>query len=91
MIPSSRSSSSNKEVDLESSRSVSNAETLAGVLHEIAVKCGTKVAGTCIGIECICACYKLHKKILYILFSFPFLVGGVQASFGCQHRTAIFC
>ncbi|KAH7545969.1 RNA polymerase II C-terminal domain phosphatase-like 1 [Ziziphus jujuba] len=42
-IPLSRSSSSNKEVDFESSRAVSIAETPAGALHEIAMKCGTKV------------------------------------------------
>lgn len=42
-IPLGRSSSSSRDVDFESGRGVSNAETPAGVLHDIAMKCGTKV------------------------------------------------
>ncbi|XP_050370211.1 RNA polymerase II C-terminal domain phosphatase-like 1 isoform X2 [Argentina anserina] len=38
-----RSSSSNRDFDFESGRPVSNAETPASVLQEIAMKCGTKV------------------------------------------------
>lgn len=39
----SRSSSSNREADFDSGPAVSNAETPAGVLQEIGMKCGTKV------------------------------------------------
>ena len=39
----SRSSSSNREADFDSGPSVSNAESPAGVLQEIGMKCGTKV------------------------------------------------
>ncbi|GMY37319.1 RNA polymerase II C-terminal domain phosphatase-like 1 [Fagus crenata] len=39
----SRSSSSTRDVDFESGRGISNAETTAGVLQDIAMKCGTKV------------------------------------------------
>lgn len=42
-IPLSRSSSSNRDVDFESGRAISNAETPTGVLQEIAMKCGAKV------------------------------------------------
>ncbi|XP_042941676.1 RNA polymerase II C-terminal domain phosphatase-like 1 isoform X2 [Carya illinoinensis] len=42
-IPLSRPSSSNRDFDFESGRGVSNAETPAGVLQDIAMKCGTKV------------------------------------------------
>ncbi|XP_004293503.1 PREDICTED: RNA polymerase II C-terminal domain phosphatase-like 1 isoform X1 [Fragaria vesca subsp. vesca] len=41
--PLNRSSSSNRDFDYESGRAISNAETPAGVLQEIAMKCGTKV------------------------------------------------
>ena len=41
----SRSSSSTRDVDFESGRGISNAETTAGVLQDIAMKCGTKVIG----------------------------------------------
>lgn len=44
-IPFSRSSSSNRDLDFESGRGVSNAETSTVVLQEIAMKCGTKVIG----------------------------------------------
>lgn len=39
----SRSFSSNRELDFDSGPAVSNAETPAGVLQEIGMKCGTKV------------------------------------------------
>ncbi|KAB2637390.1 RNA polymerase II C-terminal domain phosphatase-like 1 [Pyrus ussuriensis x Pyrus communis] len=42
-IPLSRSSSMNRDVDFESGRAISNAETPAGALQEIAMKCGAKV------------------------------------------------
>ncbi|KAL5841686.1 hypothetical protein ACOSQ3_012289 [Xanthoceras sorbifolium] len=42
-IPLSRSSSSNRDFDFESGRDVSSAENPAGVLQDIAIKCGTKV------------------------------------------------
>jgi hypothetical protein len=42
-IPFSRSSSSNRDLDFESGRGVSNAETPAVVLQDIAMKCRTKV------------------------------------------------
>ncbi|XP_068323936.1 RNA polymerase II C-terminal domain phosphatase-like 1 [Pyrus communis] len=42
-IPLSRSSSMNRDVDFESGRAISNAETPAGALQEIARKCGAKV------------------------------------------------
>ncbi|GAV74436.1 dsrm domain-containing protein/NIF domain-containing protein [Cephalotus follicularis] len=42
-IPLSRSSSSNRDLDFESGRGVSNAETPAVALQDIALKCGTKV------------------------------------------------
>lgn len=43
--PFSRSSSSNRDLDFESGRGVSNAETPSVVLQDIAMKCGTKVIG----------------------------------------------
>ncbi|KAE7995638.1 hypothetical protein FH972_000412 [Carpinus fangiana] len=42
-IPFRRPSSSNRDLDFESGRGVSNADTPAVVLQEIAMKCGTKV------------------------------------------------
>lgn len=42
-MPLSRSSSRNRDLDFESGRVVSSAETPAGVLQDIAIKCGTKV------------------------------------------------
>ncbi|KAF5473108.1 hypothetical protein F2P56_009748 [Juglans regia] len=42
-IPLSRPSSSNRDLDFESGRGVPNEETPAGVLQDIAMKCGTKV------------------------------------------------
>lgn len=42
-IPFSRSSSSNRDLDFEAGRGVSNGETPAVVLQDIAMKCGTKV------------------------------------------------
>lgn len=47
--PLNRSSSSNRDFDYESGRAISNAETPAGVLQEIAMKCGTKVIKLCVG------------------------------------------
>ena len=44
-IPFRRPSSSNRDLDFESGRGVSNADTPAVVLQEIAMKCGTKVIG----------------------------------------------
>lgn len=46
--PLNRSSSSNRDFDFETGRAVSNAETPAGVLQEIAMKCGTRVIGNCL-------------------------------------------
>ena len=43
-FPLSRLSSSNREAEFDSGPIVSNAETPAGVLQEIGMKCGTKVA-----------------------------------------------
>lgn len=42
-IPLSQSSSSNRDLDFESERAVSSAETPVGVLQEIAMKCSAKV------------------------------------------------
>lgn len=42
-IPYGRSTSSNRDLDFESGRGISNGETPAGVLQDIAMKCGTKV------------------------------------------------
>lgn len=44
-VPLNGSSYSNRNFDSESARSLFHADTPAGVLQEIALKCGTKVSG----------------------------------------------
>lgn len=84
--PLSRSSSSSRDVDFESGRDVSSAETPAGVLQDIALKCGTKV----MVIDLYCIRKLLIMFMIYVLpniflfFFFPFfIIGGIQASHGC--------
>lgn len=93
----SRSSSSNREADFDSGPPVSNAESPAGVLQEIGMKCGTKVIVVVFNLyseslaRCICMSYPLEPSDFSCSYCFLYHIGGVHANFGCIHGIAVFC